>query len=51
MEESLDTIIFDQLNILKQGGFIKTSDVIVSTGSTPTKLHLPTNTIKITIVD
>lgn len=50
-EESLDNIIFDQLNILKERGFIKTSDVIVSTGSTPTKLHLPTNTIKITIVE
>ena len=50
-EESLDTIIFDQVNILKERGFIKTADVIVSTGSTPTKLHLPTNTIKITIVD
>ncbi len=50
-EESLDNIIFDQLNILKERGFIKTADVIVSTGSTPTKLHLPTNTIKITIVD
>jgi len=50
-EESLDTIIFDQVNILKERGFIKTADVIVSTGSTPTKLHLPTNTIKITVVD
>jgi pyruvate kinase len=50
-EESLDTIIFDQLNILKERGFIKTADVVVSTGSTPTKLHLPTNTIKITVVN
>lgn len=50
-EESLDTIIFDQVNILKERGFIKTADVIVSTGSTPTKLHLPTNTLKITVVD
>ena len=50
-EESLDTIIFDQVNILKERGFIKTADVVVSTGSTPIKLHLPTNTIKITIVD
>ncbi len=49
-EEGLDNIIFDQINILKEGGFIKPSDVIVSTGSTPTKLHLPTNTIKITVV-
>ena len=50
-EENLDTIIFDQVNILKERGFIKAADVVVSTGSTPTKLHLPTNTIKITIVD
>ena len=50
-EESLDTIIFDQINILKERSFIKSADVIVSTGSTPTKLHLPTNTIKITVVD
>ncbi|MEO5890997.1 MAG: pyruvate kinase [Ferruginibacter sp.] len=50
-EESLDTIIFDQVNILKERGFIKSGDVIVSTGSTPTKLHLPTNTMKITVVE
>jgi pyruvate kinase len=50
-EENLDTIIFDQINILKERGFIKTADVIVSTGSTPTKLHLPTNTLKITVVE
>ncbi len=50
-EENLDTIIFDQVNILKERGFIKTGDAIVSTGSTPTQLHLPTNTIKITIVE
>ena len=50
-EENLDTIIFDQVNILKERGFIKAEDVVVSTGSTPTKLHLPTNTIKITIVE
>jgi pyruvate kinase len=49
-EENLDTIIFDQVNILKERGFVKAEDVVVSTGSTPTKLHLPTNTIKITIV-
>ena len=50
-EESLDTIIFDQVNILKERGFVKSNDVIVSTGSTPVKLHLPTNTLKITIVE
>ncbi len=49
-EESLDDIVFDQLNILKERGFIKTGDVVVNTGSTPVELHLPTNTIKITRV-
>ncbi len=34
-EESLDDIIFDQINILKERGFIKTGNVVVNTGSTP----------------
>jgi pyruvate kinase len=46
-EESLDDIFSDQINILKERGFIKTGDVIVSTGSTPIHLHLPTNVLKI----
>ncbi len=50
-EESLDDIIFDQINILKERGFIKKDDVIVNTGSTPVKEHLPTNIIKITKID
>jgi pyruvate kinase len=50
-EESLDDIIFDQINILRERGFIKKDDVIVNTGSTPIDLHLPTNIIKITRVD
>ncbi|TMI92460.1 MAG: pyruvate kinase [Bacteroidetes bacterium] len=50
-EESLDDIIFDQIEILKQRGFLKTGDVAVSTGSTPVHLHLPTNTLKITKLD
>jgi pyruvate kinase len=50
-EESLDDIIFDQIDILKQRGFVKKGDVVVNTGSTPVELHLPTNTIKITQVD
>ena len=50
-EESLDDIIFDQINILKTRGFVKTGDVVINTGSTPIALHLPTNTIKITKVD
>ncbi|MDE3213251.1 MAG: pyruvate kinase, partial [Bacteroidota bacterium] len=50
-EESLDDIIFDQINILKERGFIKTGDVVVNTGSTPVSLHLPTNILKITKVE
>jgi len=50
-EESLDEIVFDQINILRERGFVKKDDVIVNTGSTPVKLHLPTNIIKITKVE
>ncbi|MBS1918791.1 MAG: pyruvate kinase [Bacteroidetes bacterium] len=50
-EESLDDIIFDQIDILKQRGFITSGDVVVSTGSTPIDLHLPTNALKITKLD
>ena len=50
-EESLDDIIFDQINILKERGFIKKDDVVINTGSTPVEHHLPTNIIKITKVD
>jgi pyruvate kinase len=50
-EESLDSILFDQINILKERGFIKSGDVVVSTGSTPVHLHLPTNALKITKLD
>ena len=50
-EESLDDIIFDQIEILKERGFLKSGDVAVSTGSTPVHLHLPTNTLKITKLD
>jgi pyruvate kinase len=50
-EESLDDIFQDQINILKERGFVKHDDVIVSTGSTPIHLHLPTNILKITKVE
>lgn len=49
-EESLDDIIFDQINILKERGFLKPGDLVVNTGSTPIDLHLPTNVLKITKV-
>lgn len=49
-EESLDNIIFDEINILKKRGFLKDGDLVVNTGSTPVDLHLPTNTLKISRV-
>ncbi len=50
-EESLDDIFSDQIDILKQRGFLNHADVVVSTGSTPIHLHLPTNVLKITKVE
>jgi pyruvate kinase len=50
-EESLDSIIADQITILKARGCLKTGDIVVNTGSTPVQLHVPTNIIKITKVD
>jgi pyruvate kinase len=49
-EESLDDIISDQIEILKEREFLKSGDVVVNTGSTPVDLHLPTNAIKVTKV-
>jgi pyruvate kinase len=50
-EDSLDEMIRDQINILKERGFLKQGDIIVNTGSTPVHLHLPTNVVKITKVE
>ncbi len=50
-EQSLDNIIFDQIGILKERGFLNPGDVVVNTGSTPVESHLPTNIVKITKVD
>ncbi len=50
-EESVDEIINDQIAILRDRGFVTAGDIVVNTGSTPVHLHLPTNLIKITIVD
>jgi pyruvate kinase len=50
-EESLDDIVLDQINILKERGFLKAGDLVVNTGSTPVRLHLPTNVVKVTKVD
>jgi len=50
-EESLDDIIFDQINILKERGFLNSGDVVVNTGSTPVELHLPTNIVKVSTAE
>jgi pyruvate kinase len=50
-EETLDDIIFDQIDILKERGFLQKGDVVVNTGSTPVDLHQPTNVVKITTVE
>jgi pyruvate kinase len=50
-EESLDEILSDEIQILKERGFIKPGDLVVNTGSTPVHLHLPTNVLKITRVE
>jgi pyruvate kinase len=49
-EDSLDDIVFDQIQILKERGFLVPGDIAVNTGSTPVHLHLPTNVLKITEV-
>ncbi len=49
-ENSLDEMIFDQIDILKAQGLLAEGDVVVSTGSTPIKEQLPTNLIKISKV-
>jgi pyruvate kinase len=50
-EDSADDIIFDQIDILKERGFVKPGHIVVNTGSTPVHLHLPTNMIKVTKVE
>jgi pyruvate kinase len=50
-EESLDDIFSDQIDILKERNFLKSGDAVVSTGSTPVHLHLPTNVLKIARVE
>ncbi len=50
-EVSMDGIIADQVHFLKEKGLLKTGDVVVNTGSTPVRAHLPTNMLKITKVE
>lgn len=49
-ENSLDEIIADQIDIIKEKGLLHTGDIVINTGSTPVHEHLPTNTIKISTV-
>ncbi len=49
-EESMDDMISDQVNFLKEKNLLKSGDVVVNTGSTPVQDHLPTNMLKITKV-
>jgi pyruvate kinase len=49
-EESMDQIIFDQIDLLKQKGLLESGDLVVNTGSTPVQEHLPTNMLKISTV-
>ncbi|NDC40297.1 MAG: pyruvate kinase [Chitinophagia bacterium] len=49
-EESLDSIIADQIEFLKAKGLLAPGDIIVNTCSTPVQEHLPTNMIKISRV-
>ncbi|MBC7553205.1 MAG: pyruvate kinase [Taibaiella sp.] len=50
-EVSMDGIISDQLEFLKEKGLLKTGDVVVNTGSAPVLEHGPTNMIKVTKVE
>lgn len=49
-EESIDNIIADQIDILKEKGLLQEGDVVVNTGSMPVSEHLPTNMLKVTKV-
>jgi pyruvate kinase len=49
-EVSIDDIIADQVNFLKEHSYLQTGDVVINTGSTPVHEHLPTNMLKITKV-
>ena len=50
-ENSLDEIIKDQIQILKDKGYLQTGDIVVNTGSTPVHMHLPTNILKISTTE
>lgn len=49
-EESLDDIIADQINFLKEKNLLDDGDIVINTGSLPVLEHLPTNMLKISKV-
>ena len=49
-EESVDKIILEQIELLKQQSLLAAGDVVVNTGSMPVEEHLPTNMLKISKV-
>jgi pyruvate kinase len=49
-EVDLDSIIADQISVLKEKGLLQMGDVVINTGSTPVGEHLPTNMLKVTKV-
>lgn len=46
-ENSLDEIIKDQIENLKERKLVEKGEIVISTGSTPVADHLPTNLIKV----
>ena len=49
-EKTVDQMILEQIDILKEKGFLTAGNVVVNTCSTPVNEHLPTNMLKITRV-
>jgi pyruvate kinase len=49
-EESMDQIIADQIEFLKEKNLLASGDIVVNTGSTPIQEHLPTNMLKVSKV-
>lgn len=50
-EESIDKVIDDQIDMLKEKGLLKAGDIVINTGSMPVEDHLPTNMLKISRIN
>lgn len=50
-EESIDSVLTDQIAFLRDCDLLQTGDIVVNTGSLPVQEHLPTNMIKISRVE